>query len=634
MDVKLGKAIFRNGVNFYSNNFFRTAPINSNTVYAPILSPSGGSYGSAQSVVMSSYTTGADIWYTTDGSTPSAGGGTSVLYSSAVSVTVTTTLKAIAVKSGMTDSSVTTETYTISAATPASAPTSSLAAGTYDRAMTQAITLTTSSSGASIYYTVDGTTPTTSSTLYTAAIPVDTTTTVKAIASGGGFSDSTVASFVYTIISPQLYIPGNGFNTGTSIVDTSGYARAITVAGNAQFSTAQSKFNGSSILLDGTGDYVTASSSSSLSLGTGDFIQCGWARVDVTQTQLYPDLVSNNKAWGAGAWQVNAAHASAANKMSVWVNTYNSGSPIITGNDIRDAAWHFWMLVRNGTSHKLYVDGAQVGSTYTSSASIDGGGSNAFVVGGNSTDAGQAYKGYQSHVALYVGQTLTDAEALAWYNASVAFAPHPNLLLHADGTNGSTTFTDSSNSALTVTPAGNAQLSTSNPKFGTAAGLFDGTGDYLTLGGQSAFAFGSADWTVEGFVNTAVSAVTTIIDMAPTSTNGAYPLVYINASRNVIYNANAADRITSSATITLNTYAHIAVVRKSGTTTLYVNGVSQGTYADLTVYLNGASRPIIAGSGYWNGLYAWNGLLDELQIINGIAKYTANFTPPTRAFVA
>jgi hypothetical protein len=81
------------------------------TVTAPTFAPGGGSYTSAQSVSISTSTTGASIRYTTDGSTPTSTTGT--LYSGPVTISTTTTLKAIAYASGMTDSTVTSATYTI-----------------------------------------------------------------------------------------------------------------------------------------------------------------------------------------------------------------------------------------------------------------------------------------------------------------------------------------------------------------------------------------------------------------------------------------------------------------------------------------------------------------------------------------
>jgi len=162
----------------------------------PVFSPGGGTYTSAQSVTITTATSGASIRYTTDGSTPTSAAGT--LYTGPVSISATTTLKAIAYKSGSTDSSVTSATYTISAPVQVAAPTFSPGGGSYTSA--QSVTITTATSGASIRYTTDGSTPTaTTGTIYSSPVSIGATTTLKAIAYKSGSTDSSVTSATYTI---------------------------------------------------------------------------------------------------------------------------------------------------------------------------------------------------------------------------------------------------------------------------------------------------------------------------------------------------------------------------------------------------------------------------------------------------
>ena len=170
------------------------------TVATPTFSPAGGTYTSAQSVTISCATSGATIYYTTDGTTPTT---ISSVYSSAISVSTTTTIKAIAVKAGMTTSSVASATYTINTPATVATPTFSPAGGTYTSA--QSVTISCATSGATIYYTTDGTTPTTSSSVYGSAISVSTTTTIKAIAVKAGMTNSAVASATYTISSIHVH---------------------------------------------------------------------------------------------------------------------------------------------------------------------------------------------------------------------------------------------------------------------------------------------------------------------------------------------------------------------------------------------------------------------------------------------
>jgi len=197
-------------------------------VSAPAFSPAAGSYATAQSVAMTSSTNGASIRYTIDGSTPSATAGT--VYSSPVSISTTTTLKAIAYKTGSTSSKVTSGTYTITipaAATPSFSP----VAGTYTSAQT--VTITSTTTGATIRYTTDGSTPSaTVGTIYSSPVSVGTTTTLKAIAYKASYADSTVASGLYTINIPTaapVFNPGAGTYTSAQNVTISSTTAGATI---------------------------------------------------------------------------------------------------------------------------------------------------------------------------------------------------------------------------------------------------------------------------------------------------------------------------------------------------------------------------------------------------------------------
>src|SRR3989442_7989498 len=151
-------------------------------VAPPTFAPPAGTYATAVTVTISDTTSGATIYYTTDGSTPSPN---STRYTGPIVVTQTTTIKAMAVANGMADSDVASATYTI--VLKVATPTISPASRTYSGAQT--VTLSDATSGAIIYYTTDGSTPTPSSTRYTGPIPVTQTTTIKAMAAANGMAN-------------------------------------------------------------------------------------------------------------------------------------------------------------------------------------------------------------------------------------------------------------------------------------------------------------------------------------------------------------------------------------------------------------------------------------------------------------
>lgn len=206
-----------------------------------------------------------------------------------------------------------------------------------------------------------------------------------------------------------------------------------------------------------------------------------------------------------------------------------------------------------------------------------------------------------------------------------------SLLLHGDGTNGSTTIVDNSPSPKTVTPYGNAQISTAESKFGGASIKFDGSGDYLLLGGETDFAFGLIDFTVELFyfpLSSGGSRFGTIIDLRSSSSITGRFAFYHNNGMALFFQSQAGG-LSTSALNTLQWY-HVAVCRSSGVTRLFLDGVQTGSMTDNTDYGVGTNRPII-GSNVFAGA-GLDGYIDDLRITKGVARYTSNFTPPTAPF--
>ena len=156
----------------------------------PTFTPVPGTYTGSQSVRILDSTTSANIYYTTDGSTPTT---SSTLYAGPITVSSSETIKTIAVASGLTNSAVGSARYTIRTGTPTFTP----VPGTYTGS--QSVRILDSTTSANIYYTTDGSTPTTSSTLYAGPITVSRSETIKAIAAASGLTNSAVASARYTI---------------------------------------------------------------------------------------------------------------------------------------------------------------------------------------------------------------------------------------------------------------------------------------------------------------------------------------------------------------------------------------------------------------------------------------------------
>lgn len=207
----------------------------------PTFSAAAGAYAAPQTVTLADSTPAAQIYYTTDNSTPTL---QSHVYSGAIPVNQTETVRAIAVASGYSQSPVASAAYTINlpAGSVTAAPTFSVPAGAYSTAQT--LVLADSTPGAQIYYTTDNSTPTLQSHAYSAAIPVNQAETVQAIAVASGHTQSAVASAAYTInlpassadysvaVNPQALTiqPGQSGAASISVSPQNGFSSKVTFA--------------------------------------------------------------------------------------------------------------------------------------------------------------------------------------------------------------------------------------------------------------------------------------------------------------------------------------------------------------------------------------------------------------------
>ena len=195
-------------------------------VAPPSFNPPAGAYTGVQSVAITCATAGATIYYTTNGTEPTTAG---MQYSAPITVSANMTIKTMAAKAGMIDSPVASAAYTITIP-PVATPTFNPAAGTYSSA--QSVTISCATAGASIYYTMDGSVPTTASTLYASPVNVSASVTIKAIAAKSGMTDSAVATAAYIINAapveaPVFNPPGGNYSTIQNVTITSATSGAV-----------------------------------------------------------------------------------------------------------------------------------------------------------------------------------------------------------------------------------------------------------------------------------------------------------------------------------------------------------------------------------------------------------------------
>lgn len=190
------------------------------------------------------------------------------------------------------------------------------------------------------------------------------------------------------------------------------------------------------------------------------------------------------------------------------------------------------------------------------------------------------------------------------------------LLAHFDGTNGSTTFTDSSSYARTITSNNGAALSTTSPKFGTASLLTDGTNDYASCAASTDWSFGTGtDFTIEFWLKTNSGGP------SGCGINLTGNTLYVAVLSSTIYFGNGVVNMVTGAW-THDQWNFVQATRSGSTCQMWVNGSSLGTYGtSVTIGANAALNMMYAP--VW-GEYG-QGQMDDLRITKGVAR--ANVVP-------
>jgi len=430
-----------------------------------------------------------------------------------------------------------------------------------------------------------------------------------------------------------LLLHGDGSNGSTTIVDKSQIPKTITTFGNAVISTAQSKFGGSALYFDGSGDYLSVPTSTDFDLGDAYTIEF-W---------IYPNIISSNfgvihrgfYSTGGGNWTDLAFSIR-------WLNTFMRFYFYATNNsneqyiDVSGAVsantWTHIAMVRNGYSGQVFVNGVSSGTI--SGLNTPAASSQTLRIGEWDYSASVEYfNGYLDDiritkgVARYTGAFSVPSAAFPDVATFVAqnniYSGNVSLLLHGTGADGDKYSADSSFGNKSLTFQGTAQVSTAKSKFGTSSLKLDSGGTAM-ISVPASLEFGyEGDFTLEAWVNP-ISWVSSGIIFAVNTTNG------IQFGRNADGNLGVAKNgiawvLTGSALPALDTWSHVAAVRSSGTLTIYLNGASIGSVADTFAYPSGEFD-------ISNPTYSFNGYIDEVRITKGVARYTANFTPATQAF--
>lgn len=220
------------------------------------------------------------------------------------------------------------------------------------------------------------------------------------------------------------------------------------------------------------------------------------------------------------------------------------------------------------------------------------------------------------------------------------------LLLHANGTDGSTSVVDDSSTPKSVTAAGDAKISTMQSKFGGASLAFDGTGDYLTIPNGPDFNFGSGDFTVEGWFRLAAATsgyrfvfvtrgpgVSLSIRFGDSGFGGRLQFAINDTTLAGVYSSEHTQATLAGA------WHHVALTRSGGQVRAFLDGnllgLRNNNYSGdlVTSWADGTSLSSLDQLRISDeSANAWSGHIDEIRITKGVARYTTNFTPPTQQF--
>lgn len=400
------------------------------------------------------------------------------------------------------------------------------------------------------------------------------------------------------------------------------------------------KFGPGAIKIDGASNSYFKSSNT-FALGTSDWCLEFWANLSATQTNSTIRLAQISKDLPNEFSDGHLSIGISSGTLNVFAYDFNAVNALITtSTNIQNVGWTHVALSREGSTFRLFVNGVIVG-TATWAGSITG--TNSWLFGGNGFTP-RAFDGWMDEVRFTLGvarytSTFTAPSTSFTSSEDVdsdQYYSNVSLLLHFEGVNGTQTATDSSQSPLTPTFVGASPVLTSlYQKFGSTSMSFNGTaGHYIAYNGESAFAFGTEDFTIECWFNLNAANINnfnTIWAQRPAGSNNASITVFTTGT--TFWLVSDGTGYTGSVSLTGGVWYHMAVSRNGTNLKAYINGTVVATRTnDTTNYINIANRPRIGEDGYGFAGYTFSGYIDELRVTKGVGRYPNNFTAPTKRF--
>jgi hypothetical protein len=377
---------------------------------------------------------------------------------------------------------------------------------------------------------------------------------------------------------------------------------------------------------DGTGDYLTVPSTSSLSMGTGDFCIEMWiypTALSATSQVLYANFSAGTTQMGVFIRNTSTI------RFSSWDTAYlDSASGSIVNN-----IWHHIVVCRATTTTSLFINGVRAATA--TGASNDFSSSSAFSIGRNPNNT-EFFPGYISNLRVIKGSALYNPSSTTITVPTTPLTAIANTSLLTCQSNG---FIDNSTNAFTITRNGDTLVSGFDPfvpdtSYGTyGSTYFDGTGDYLAPATNSAFAFGTGDFTFECWIYATTANDSPIYESRSTnSTTDGFTVTAFSSTVIRVY--TTAVLVSATVSNYVNTWTHVAFTRQGSTNRLFVNGVLGATataadnFSNTTAFIGAGRYASSSLSAYFTGY------ISDARIVKGTAVYTSAFTPPTTPLTA
>ena len=424
--------------------------------------------------------------------------------------------------------------------------------------------------------------------------------------------------------SHSVAIASDGVAYGWGL-NTSGQVGDITIANRSapvQIGIAGTQLN-YSVLFNGS-NYLTVADNEVFEM-TGDFTVEAWFYCTALPgSGAFGDIITKG---AAGVYQPYYIFIRDSGAL-VFYSSSNGSSWDVASNvsfgTIAINTWYHVAVSRSGSSLRMFLNGVLINTITNSNALTN---NNRAVAIGARSDGTEAFTGYISNVRIIKGV----AQYTSAFTPSVS--PFSNVANTSLLTCNAPTIIDGSSNAFVITNNGTATVSSSvNPFIYYSGGLFNQSSHFLNVSGQQTqLSFGTGDFTIECFAYgvTPDAGGTTIIDFTPSLSSGIYPEIRM-AQFNWYYIVNGAAVIVAGFGPERNNWYHVALVRITGSTKLYINGSQVGsTYTDTNNYGVGLNRPTIGSNGYSVGAAMFSGYLSNLRIVKGVGIYTGNFTIPT-----